>query len=165
MKFENLHALYLNELRDLYHAEKQILKALPKMIEKTNSTQLRTALSNHLQETQGHVDRLERIFRLHHEEPKTETCQGMKGIIDEDEDILSHDENPNVRDAGIIAGAQKVEHYEIASYGSVRAWAEQMGHQEAAKILQQTLNEEKMADEKLTQIAASLNVEAVRTAR
>jgi ferritin-like metal-binding protein YciE len=165
MKIDSLHALYLTELRDLYHAEKQIVKALPKMIEHTNSTDLRTALSNHLEETRGHVARLERVFGLHGEQPKAETCEGMEGIIDEGEDIVSHDENPNVRDAGIIAGAQKVEHYEIASYGSVRTWAEQMGHQEAATILQQTLNEEKRADEKLTQIAASLNLEAVRSAR
>jgi len=165
MKIDSLHALYLNELRDLYHAEKQIVKALPKMIENTNSTDLRTALSSHLEETRGHVTRLERVFRLHGEEPKTETCQGMKGIIDEGDDIVGHDENLNVRDAGIIAGAQKVEHYEIASYGSVRTWAEQMGHQDAASLLQQTLDEEKRADAKLTEIAARLNIEAVRTAR
>ena len=164
MKIDSLHALYLNELRDLYHAEKQIVKALPKMIENTNSTDLRTALSSHLEETRGHVTRLERVFRLHGEEPKTETCQGMKGIIDEGDDIVGHDENLNVRDAGIIAGAQKVEHYEIASYGSVRTWAEQMGHQESATLLQQTLDEEKRADEKLTKIASTLNIEAVRSA-
>lgn len=164
MKLDSLHSLYLNELHDLYHAEKQLVKALPKMIENTRSTDLRTALSNHLDETKGHVTRLEQVFRLHHEEPKAETSKGMEGIIDEGEKIVSHDENASVRDAGIIAGAQKAEHYEIASYGSLRTWAEQMGHREAAQILQQTLDEEKNADKRLTQIAATLNVEAARRA-
>jgi ferritin-like metal-binding protein YciE len=165
MKFESLHDLYLNELRDLYHAEKQILKALPKVIEKTSSPELQTALSRHLEETKGHVTRLEQVFRLHNEEPKAETCDGMKGILSEGEDILGHDENPAVRDAGIVAACQKVEHYEMAAYGSVRIWAEQMGHTQAAQILQETLDEEKQADKKLTQIGQQLNVESVRRAR
>jgi ferritin-like metal-binding protein YciE len=164
MKLENLHQMYLKELRDLYHAEKQIVKALPKMIDAAESSDLRTALTNHLEETRNHVVRLERVFQNQNEEPKTETCKGMEGIIDEGKDIVSHDENVNVRDAGIIAGAQKVEHYEIAAYGSVRTWAEQMGHMQDAQLLQETLNEEKQADAKLTQIAKSLNVEAVRRA-
>jgi ferritin-like metal-binding protein YciE len=164
MKLESLHELYLNELRDLYHAEKQIVKSLPKMIDAAASQDLRNALSSHLSETQNHVTRLEKVFRLHNQEPKTVTCKGMEGIIDEGKEILSHDENLGVRDAGIIAGAQKVEHYEIASYGSARAWAEQMGHTQAAQILQETLDEEKAADAKLTQIAKTLNIEAVRRA-
>jgi ferritin-like metal-binding protein YciE len=164
MKLESLHQLYIDELRDLYHAEKQILKALPKVIESTSSPELRTALSHHLEETKGHVTRLEQVFQLHNEEAKAKTCDGMKGILSEGEDILSHDENPEVRDAGIVAGCQKVEHYEIASYGSVRAWAEQMGHTEAARILQQTLDEEKHAEQKLTEIGKRLNVQTVRRA-
>ena len=164
MKLESLHTLYLKELRDLYHMEQQIVKALPKMIESTDSSELRSALSTHLQETKGQVSRLEQIFQLHNEDAKTETCKGMKGIIDEGEDILDHDENRSVRDAGIIAGAQKVEHYEIASYGSVRTWAQQLGHTRAAELLQETLDEEKHADEKLTQIAERLNIDAVRRA-
>ena len=164
MRLETLHALYLKELRDLYHAENQIIKALPKMIDSTNSPELRKALSTHLDETRNHVTRLEQVFRLHNEEPKTETCKGMEGIISEGKNMLSHDENPDVLDAGIIAGAQKVEHYEIASYGSVRTWAEQMGHTQAAQLLQETLDEEKQADAKLTQIAKTLNAEAVRRA-
>src|SRR5262252_561731 len=116
MKLESLHELYLKELRDLYHAEKQIVKALPKMIEASESSDLRTALSDHLQETQNQVTRLERVFQMHNVEPKTETCKGMEGIIDEGKDIAGHDENTDVRDAGIIASAQKVEHYEIAAY-------------------------------------------------
>jgi ferritin-like metal-binding protein YciE len=164
MKLESLHTLYIQELRDLYHAEKQILKALPKMIEVASSQELRSALSKHLEETRNHVTRLERVFQTHNLEPKAETCKGMEGIIEEGKEIAGHDENPGVRDAGIIAGAQKVEHYEIASYGSVRTWAQQMGHRQAAELLQQTLDEEKQADAKLTQIAQSLNVEAVRHA-
>lgn len=164
MKLDSLHVLYLKELRDTYHAEKQIVKALPKMIEAAQSPELRTALSHHLEETKGQVTRLEQVFQLHNEEPKTETCKGMEGILDQGKDIVGHDENPGVRDAGIIAGAQKVEHYEMASYGSLRAWAEQMGHTRAAQLLQQTLDEEKQADAKLTQISRSLNLEAVRRA-
>jgi ferritin-like metal-binding protein YciE len=165
MKFESLHDLYLQELRDLYSAEKQILKALPKVIENIDSPDLRTALSNHLEETKNHVIRLEQVFRLHNQPAKTETCDGMKGILSEGEDILDHDENTAVRDAGIISSCQRVEHYEMAAYGSVRTWAEQMGHTEAARILQQTLDEEKRADQKLTQIATQLNLESVQHAR
>jgi ferritin-like metal-binding protein YciE len=157
MKFTSLHDLYIQELRDLYHAEKQILKALPKVIENTKAPELGTALSHHLEETKGHVTRLEQIFQLHDLEAKAVTCDGMKGILSEGEEILDHDENLDVRDAGIVAGCQKVEHYEIASYGAVRTWAEQMGHKQAAKLLQQTLDEEKRADQKLTEIAAKLN--------
>ncbi len=164
MKFKSLHDLYIEELRDLYHAEKQILKALPKVIENTKSSELSTALSNHLEETKGHVTRLEQVFQLHNLEAKAETCEGMKGILSEGEDILGHDENLDVRDAGIVAGCQKVEHYEIASYGTVRTWAEQMGHKQSARLLQQTLDEEKRADQKLTEIAQRLNVEAVQRA-
>jgi len=164
MKLQDLHTLYIKELRDTYHAEKQITKALPKMIDAAESQQLRSALSKHLDETQNHITRLERVFQMHNEDPKTETCKGMEGIIDEGKDVLSHDENREVRDAGLIAAAQKVEHYEIATYGSLRSWAEQMGHTQAAQLLQQTLDEEKNADAKLTQIAQTLNVEAVRRA-
>jgi ferritin-like metal-binding protein YciE len=164
MKFESLHDLYLNELRDMYHAENQIIKTLPKMIESVNSSELRNALSNHLEQTRTHVDRLEQVFRLHNEEIKEEKCKGMQGIIDEGKDLSKHDENLGVRDAAIIASAQKVEHYEIASYGTLRTWAKLMGHDEAAILLQQTLDEEGEADKKLTQIAMSLNPTAVRSA-
>jgi ferritin-like metal-binding protein YciE len=164
MKFQSLHDLYIDELRHLYSAEKQILKALPKVIESASSPDLRTALSNHLEETKSHVTRLEQVFQLHHQEAKAETCEGMKGILDEGEDMLDHDENPAVRDAGIIVACQKVEHYEVASYGSVRSFAEQMGHSQTARILQQTLDEEKKANEKLTEISRSLNLVTVRRA-
>jgi len=164
MKFESLHDLYINELHDLYNAENQILKALPKMIESAQSTELRTALNNHMQQTHEQVRRLQRVFQLHNEEVKGQKCKGMEGIIDEGKDLLKHDENPALRDAAIISAAQKVEHYEMAGYGAVRTWAQQMGHTEAVELLQQTLNEEGEADKKLTQIAGTLNIQAVRRA-
>ena len=164
MKLESLHDLYVKELHDLYDAEEQIVKALPKMIEASSSTQLRTALAEHLEQTREQVRRLEQIFRLHGEEAKGESCKGMSGIIDEGKDIVKHDENPDVRDAGIISAAQRVEHYEMAAYGTVRTWAEQMGHTQAAQLLQQTLEEEGEADKRLTDIAMNLNVEATRRA-
>lgn len=164
MKLQSLHELYIKELHDLYDAENQIIKALPKMIESADSSELRNALSHHLEETRGQVTRLEQVFRMHNEDVKGEKCKGIEGIINEDKEVVKHDENLNVRDAGIIAGAQKVEHYEIAAYGTVRTWAEQMGHTQAAQLLQQTLDEERKADQKLTEIARSLNVEAVRRA-
>jgi ferritin-like metal-binding protein YciE len=164
MKLETLHDLYVNELHDLYDAENQVVKALPKMIESSQSTELRNALANHLEETRGQVARLERIFQMHGEDIKGEKCKGLRGIIDEGEDLIKHDDNLNVRDAAIIAAAQKVEHYEMAGYGSVRTWAEMMGHQQAAQLLQQTLNEEGEADKKLTRIAQTLNAEAERGA-
>jgi len=164
MKLDNLHQLYLLELKDLYDAEQRIIEALPKMIESAQSTELRSALSMHLEQTHGHVSRLEEVFQIHNESPEREKCKGIIGIIDEDKVLVKHDENRDVRDAGIIAGAQKVEHYEIAGYGSVRTWAQQMGHTRAAQLLEQTLNEEKEADKKLTDIAMKSNVEAVRRA-
>jgi ferritin-like metal-binding protein YciE len=164
MKFESLHELYLTELHDLYDGEKQIIKALPKMIDSSTSAELRNALSNHLEETRAQVTRLEQIFRLHNQEVKGEKCKGLEGIIDEGKDLIKHDENVIVRDAAIISAAQKVEHYEIAGYGTVRTWAELMGHEEAAQLLQRTLDEEGEADKKLTEIAMALNPEAVHGA-
>jgi ferritin-like metal-binding protein YciE len=164
MKLGSLHELYLNELHDLYDGEQQIVKALPKMIESSSSAELRDALSNHLEETRAQVTRLEQIFRLHNEDVKGEKCKGLAGIIDEGKDLIKHDENIIVRDAAIISAAQKVEHYEIASYGTVRTWAELMGHDEAVRLLRQTLNEEGEADKKLTEIAMALNPEAVHGA-
>jgi ferritin-like metal-binding protein YciE len=164
MKLESLHELYIHELHDLYSAEEQIIKALPKMIQSAESSELRSALQTHLEETRGHVTRLEEVFRMYNEDVKGEKCKGMEGIINEGKDVVKHKENPSVRDTGIIAGAQKVEHYEIAGYGSVRTWAAQMGHVVAAELLQQTLDEEKQADKILTQLAQSLNVQAAHRA-
>ena len=165
MKLQSLHDLYLSELKDLYSAENQIIKALPKVIEKTTSPELRQALESHLEQTRGHVTRLEEVFQMHGEEPKKMKCKGMQGVLDEGEEMLGFDATPDVRDAAIISSCQRVEHYEIAAYGSVRTYAEQMGHDRAAAILQQTLDEEKEADEKLTDIAESrVNIEATRHA-
>ena len=164
MKIESLHDLYIRELRDLYEGENQIVKNLPKMIESANSSELRNALADHLEQTRNHVTRLEQVFRLHNEEIEGEKCKGISGIIDEGKDILKHNENPDVRDAGIISVAQRVEHYEMAAYGTVRTWANQMGHKQAAELLQLTLDDEGEADKRLTQIAMSLNLVAVRRA-
>jgi ferritin-like metal-binding protein YciE len=164
MKLESLHDLYLFELKDLYSAEDQILKALPKMIEKAQSPELRAALQNHLEETRGHVMRLEEVFRMHGEDAEKEKCKGMQGVLAEGDDLVGKDATPAVRDAAIISACQRVEHYEIASYGTVRTYAEQLGHQRAAEVLNQTLQEEVAADKKLTQIAGNRNIEATRTA-
>lgn len=165
MQLETLHDLYLTELRDLYSAENQIVKALPKVIEKTTNPELRQALESHLEETRGHVARLEEVFQMHGEEAKKQKCKGMQGVLDEGEEMLGYDAPPEVRDAAIISACQRVEHYEMAAYGSVRTYAEQMGHERAAALLQQTLDEEKEADEKLTDIAESrVNIEATRHA-
>lgn len=165
MKFETLHDLYLSELRDLYGAEQQIVKALPKVIDKTTNPELRQALENHLGQTRGHVSRLEEIFQMHGEEPKKQKCKGIDGILDEGNDMIGKDATPEVRDAAIISACQRVEHYEMAAYGSVRTYAQQMGHDRAVQLLQQTLNEEGQADKLLTDIAQRrVNIEATRHA-
>ena len=165
MKLESLHDLYLSELSDLYSAEKQILKALPKMIQKTESPDLRRSLEDHLAETNGHVTRLEQVFEMHGESPKKTKCKGMEGVLAEGDELLGQDATPAVRDAAIISAAQRVEHYEIAVYGTVRTYAEQLGHSRSAAVLQETLDEERGANEKLTQIATQrVNIEATRTA-
>jgi ferritin-like metal-binding protein YciE len=165
MKLESLHDLYLSELSDLYSAEKQILKALPRMIQKTTSPELRQALEDHLAETNGHVTRLEQVFEMHGESPKKTKCKGMEGVLEEGDELVGQDATPAVRDAAIIAAGQRVEHYEMAVYGTVRTYADQLGHSRAAAVLQETLDEESAANEKLTSIATQrVNVEATRTA-
>ena len=160
-KVKTLRELCLHELEDLYDAEKRIVKALPKMAEAAASSDLRKALEHHLQQTKGHVQRLETVFENMSEKPKGKTCDGIKGIIDEGEDTLSDVENDPVRDAAIIAAAQRVEHYEMAVYGSVRTWMKQLGETASEGLLQQTLDEEKEADKTLTTIAeGSANVRA-----
>jgi ferritin-like metal-binding protein YciE len=163
---ESLHDLYLSELADLYSAEEQIVKALPKMIEKAQNPELRQALEDHLEETRGHVERLEQVFEMHGENLEKQKCKGMEGVLKEGDELVGKDAPPSVRDAAIISAAQRVEHYEMAAYGTVRTWAEQLGYEKAAAVLQETLDEEMTADEKLTDIAAgAVNLEAVRTAR
>jgi len=151
-----LHELFLDELADLLNAETQLTKALPKMAKAAQSEELREAITSHLEETKGHVERLKKVFESVDEKPKSKTCKAMKGLLEEGSELLQELKGKSSIDAGIIAAAQKVEHYEIASYGSVRAWAEEMGHSDAVELLQETLDEESAADEKLTEIAESL---------
>ena len=152
-EFNDLNDLFVQQLEDLYDAEKRLTTALPKMAEAASSTQLKRAFEEHLEETKGHVARLERIFGMISHEPHRETCPAMKGLIKEGEEMIDAQGDDKVRDAGLIAAAQRVEHYEMAGYGSVRAFAQQLGVEQAAQTLQQTLNEEKAADQKLTEIS------------
>ncbi len=153
MSLESMQDLMIEELRDLYNAEQQLTKALPKMAEKATTPSLQQAFHSHLRETEGHVARLEQIFRQLDEKPTGKKCKGMEGLIDEGDDMLSEKGVEAVRDAGIIAAAQRVEHYEIAAYGCAVNFAQLLGHNDIVTLLEQTLSEEKAADEKLTQIA------------
>ena len=162
MKLNTLKQLYIEELRDLYSAENQLLKALPKMAKGASSEELTLAFENHLDQTKVHVERLEEIFERLDENPKGKTCHGMKGLVEEGSEILEEDGEESVLDAGIIAAAQKIEHYEIASYGTVRTFAQLLGEDEAAEVLQETLDEEGDADKLLTQLAQEIvNPEAL----
>jgi ferritin-like metal-binding protein YciE len=165
MNLQSLNALYLLELHALYSAEQQILKAVPRLINAANSAELKAALSAHRDETQLHVNRLEEVFEMHAERTKGETSAGMESILKEGEQLLKAHADPAIRDAAIISAAQRVEHYEIALYGCVRTWAEQMGFDRAAHILETTLREEENADQTLTSIAKStVNVAAAHRA-
>ena len=161
MKLESLNALLTEQLQDLYSLEQQIIEALPKMIEKANTSQLKAGLSEHLQQTKGQLARLDRIFdQIPDADRKGQKCKGIEGIIKEGEEIVKAKGDPEVRDAGIISAAQRVEHYEIASYGCVRTYAHLLGRDQWAQLLQQTLDEEKQTDQKLNQLAERVNVEA-----
>jgi ferritin-like metal-binding protein YciE len=150
---KSLHDLFVNLLRDMYYAEKQILKALPKMAKKADSDELRQAFEHHLKETEGQVQRLEQIFALCDLKPSGKTCHAIKGILEESEEDMKDAKAPDVLDAGMIADAQAVEHYEIARYGTMIAWATQLGMEEAARLLQQTIDQEYNADMLLTDLA------------
>jgi len=164
MTIKSLEDLFKLEIQDLYDAENQIIKALPDMIDAAASPQLRDALSQHLEETREHANRLEQVFSMMGEKAKREKCAGMKGIIEEGDDLIDDDSPDAVRDAVIISAAQKVEHYEIAAYGCVRTYASELNLPEAAELLQQTLDEEEAADRKLTQVAEQRNRQARRAA-
>lgn len=151
----DLHELLLDELADIMSAEKQLTKALPKMAKAAQSEELRSAFESHLSETENHVSRLEQVFQSIGANAKTKKCKAMEGLIAEGEELMEEMKDTSAIDAALIAAAQKVEHYEMASYGTVCAWAEQMGHDEAVELLEETLEEEKAADEKLTEIAQS----------
>jgi ferritin-like metal-binding protein YciE len=165
MELNSLQDLYIAELKDLYDAENRILKALPQMAEAANSPDLRNAFEEHLQQTRGHVSRLEQVFQQLSTTPKGVKCKGIIGIIDEGEDKMDEDASPAVCDAALIASAQRVEHYEIAAYGTVRTFARRLGFQDQAQLLDQTLQEEGMTDKKLTSLAESYINESAKTAR
>jgi ferritin-like metal-binding protein YciE len=150
-----LHDAFLDELRDMYHAEKQLTNALPKLAKKAKSPDLTDAFQTHLAETENHVTRLEQVFEELGETAKAKTCDGMKGIIDEANQMMGESYDDQTMDAVLIASAQRAEHYEIAAYGTLVTWARTMEHDIAADLLQQNLDEEKAADEKLTDIAES----------
>jgi ferritin-like metal-binding protein YciE len=161
MEMEVLRDLYIEELKDLYSAEKQLVRALPKMAKNATHPDLRTAFENHLAETQGHVARLEKIFESLESSPRGKKCVGMEGLIEEANELLEEDAEEDVVDAGLISKAQHVEHYEMAGYGTVRTWAQVLGEERHAQLLQQTLDEEKNADRLLTQLAeSSVNIDA-----
>lgn len=161
MEMESLKELYVEELKDLYSAEKQLVKALPKMAKNATNTELQQAFTKHLEETEGHVERLEQIFEMLGERAGGKKCKGMEGLIEEAKELLEEDAAEEVLDAGLISKAQHVEHYEIAGYGTVRTYAQQLGLDDQAELLQQTLDEESNANELLTQIAeTSVNLEA-----
>jgi ferritin-like metal-binding protein YciE len=161
VKIENLRQLFIDELQDLYSAENQIIEALPKMAEKASSSELRQAFNTHLEQSRVHLQRLDRVFDNFKDVDRDDkTCEGIKGIIKEGEKLIKDAKDPDTRDAGMIAGAQRVEHYEISGYGTVRTYASLLGHRDVAQILQQTLDEEKETDRLLNQIAERINVEA-----
>jgi ferritin-like metal-binding protein YciE len=160
MKLESLHDLFVDELKDLYNAEVQLTKALPKMAKAASSEDLRTAFEDHLTETEQQVKRLETIFKQVEANPKGKKCKAMAGLIEEGKEIIEEDAEDAVKDAALIAAAQRVEHYEIAGYGTVRTYAQLLGFDEASNLLQETLDEEASADKKLTELAQNINVEA-----
>jgi ferritin-like metal-binding protein YciE len=148
-----LQELFLSTLQDIYHGEKQILKALPKMAKHATTPELKQAFKHHLQQTEGQVERLQRVFESMDKSARGRTCEAIEGLVEEGKEVMSDTESGEVMDAGLIAAAQAVEHYEIARYGTLVAWAQQLGLKEAAQLLQQTLQEEKQADELLNKIA------------
>lgn len=161
MKMKTLADLLAHELKDLYSAEKQLTKALPKMVKAATSESLQEAFSTHLEETEQQIVRLEEVMEMLEVPTRGPKCKAMEGLIEEGKHVLEEEMDDDVRDAALIAAAQRVEHYEIAGYGCARTFAEMLGHSEVAELLQQTLDEEKSADEKLTQIAMDhINEEA-----
>ncbi len=160
MTKDSLKHLYVDELKDLFSAEKQLTKALPKMAKAATSVDLREGFEQHLEQTKGHVERLEEIFEQLEERPGGKKCMGMEGLVKEGSEIMSEDFGDEVMDAALIAAAQRVEHYEIAAYGTVAAYADLLGQSEQASLLRQTLEEEKETDKKLTELSEDINVSA-----
>ena len=161
MKLNTLEDLLLHELKDLYSAENQLVKALPKMAKAASNQDLKAAFEDHLAQTEGHVERLNEIAEMLGKKLTGHTCKAMKGLVEEGSDLISEDAAASVRDAGLIGAAQRVEHYEIAGYGTARCLADQLGHSEIVELLEQTLEEEKQTDEDLSELATtSINAEA-----
>ena len=157
-----MEKLYVDLLKDTYNAEKQLVRALPKIAKAANSDELRTAIQDHLEVTRGHVERLEQVFSQMGKSATGKTCKGMQGLLEEGQEMMEEDLEPSAMDAGLIASAQKVEHYEIAAYGTLRALAQTQGDDEAARLFEQTLEEEYEADKKLSSIAeSSINTRAM----
>jgi len=159
-----LRGLYLDELKDLYDAENRLVKALPKLAKEAESQELRAGIEEHFEQTKGHVDRLREIFDAMGEKPSGKRCAAMVGLLEEGDELMEEDFEAGVRDAALISAAQRVEHYEIAAYGCVRTWANLLGEKEAEGLLQQTLDEEKEADEKLSELSQKINVQAASAA-
>ena len=164
MSVENMQELLLDELKDIYSAEKQITKALPKMAKGTTSPELKEAFESHLQETIGQIERLDQIFDILGKPHRAKLCHGMQGVLEEGSEVMEENEKGDVRDAALISAAQRVEHYEMAAYGCVREYAKLLGHADVAKLLDATLAEEKAADEKLGLIAKQVNSLALKAA-
>ena len=164
MSVASIEELFINELKDIYSAEKQITKALPKMAKATTSPALRAAFESHLKETLGQIERLDQIFETLGKSAKDKVCHGMQGVIEEGAEVLEDTQKGNVRDPALISAAQRVEHYEMAAYGCVREYANLLGQKDAARPLEKTLEEEKAADEKLGAIAKQVNSEALKEA-
>jgi ferritin-like metal-binding protein YciE len=161
-KITTLEVAYVEQLRDIYSAETQLVKALPKMAKAANDEELKNGFEEHLEQTKEHVSRLEEIFEELDEKPTGKKCAAMAGLVAEGQETISEDATPEVKDAMLIAAAQRIEHYEIAAYGTVKTFANLLGHEDAAKILEETLQEEVDTDEKLTQAAESINMEAAK---
>jgi ferritin-like metal-binding protein YciE len=163
METNSLRKLYVDELKDLYSAENQLIKALPKLAKAAENDDLRAAFEEHLEQTREHVNRLDKIFEDLDESPKGKKCKGMEGLIEEGSEMMKEDLEPEELDAGLISKAQHVEHYEIAGYGCVRTYANLLGETEAANLLEQTLDEEKETDSKLSELAEQINVTAAES--
>lgn len=164
MTVDSIEKLLVEELKDLHSAETQITKTLPKMIEAASSTDLKKAFEHHLKETEGQIERLNRAFEILGTKSTNKTCNGMKGILSEGSEMLRETKTGDVRDSALISAAQRVEHYEMAAYGTVRSYARQINQSEVADLLQETLEEEKVADKKLTEISSKINSAAKRAA-
>ncbi len=157
---ESVHELLIEQMRDLYDAEKQLVKALPKLAKTASNEQLKEAFQEHMEQTRGHVQRLEQAFELLDQKAKSKPCEAMKGLVEEGKDTMEEDLGDALMDSAIIGAAQKVEHYEIAGYGTLKSWARSLGLDEVAELLEATLAEEKQADQKLTEVARDILIEA-----